>query len=288
MNSPTFGAISADMVLDNINCLPRPSGIIGDLLRCLDDENATAAELAKVIGRDQALVARLLRVANSPFYGLRGQVGSIPSAIAVLGLRAVHGLATASAFCGTFSAVPASRDSGFNVQAYDRHSIACALSSRALARRMLAGEGGAFVAGLLHDIGRLMFACAFPEHTAAVNSYRLAHDCTTHEAELAVAGMDHGQIGAILGERWHFPPAICDAIANHHRPDANNSGVLACIVHLGDVLAHTMDLAGDPLDAVPRISERCWRQADLAWQDSQEIFAEVEQEFSALSKVLLN
>lgn len=285
MSSPPLEAISADMVVKNINHLPRPSGIVSDLLRCLDDENASAAELSRVIARDQAMVARLLRIANSPFYGLRGRVESIPNAITVLGLRAVLSLATASAFCGTFESI-AGED--FKIETYNRHSLASALCSRGLARRMGISEGSAFVAGLLHDIGLLMFACAFPRHMAAVGLYRQEHGSTRHEAELAVAGMDHGQIGRILGERWYFPAAICDAIANHHRPDENGSGKLAGVVHLGDVLAHAMDLANDPQEAVPLISERCWRKADLAWRDSQEIFAEVEQEFAALSKALLN
>ena len=81
---------------------------------------------------------------------------------------------------------------------------------------------------------------------------------------------------------------ICDAIANHHRPDEVDCSELSCAVHLGDALAHAMDLANDPQEAVPKISERCWRKADLAWRDSQEIFAEVEQEFAALSQALLN
>lgn len=285
MKAPGPGPITTEMVVRNINCLPRPSGIIGDLLRCMDDEHAGATALANVIARDQVLVARLLRIANSPFYGLRGQVESIPSAIAVLGLRTVHGLATATAFCGTFAAINSAE---FSVETYARHSLASALCSRALARRMRIGEGGAFVAGLLHDVGRLMFACAFPEHLALATSYRLENECTTHEAEMAVAGIDHGQIGGILGERWHFPSAISDAIANHHHPDESGCGAMVGVVHLGDALAHAMDLANDPLDAVPPISELCWRQADLAWRDSQEIFAEVEQEFAALSKVLLN
>lgn len=277
--------IDTEMVIGNINCLPQPSGVISDLLCCIDDENASAAALADIISRDQALVARLLRIANSPFYGLRGQVESIPNAIAVLGLRAVHGLATASAFCGTFAAISRS---GFDVDIYGRHSLACALCSRALARRMRISEGRAFVAGLLHDIGRLMLAGAFPAHLAAAADYRREHGCAMDEAELAVAGIDHGQIGGILGKRWHFPAVICDAITHHHRPDQADAGDLSCVVHLADAMAHAMDLASDPLDTVPRISGACWKKADLAWRDSQEIFAEVEREFEALSKVLLN
>lgn len=285
MSSAPLETISADLVIKHINHLPRPSGVVSELLRCLDDENATAGELARIIARDQAMVARLLRIANSPFYGLRGRVESIPNAIAVLGQRAVLGLATASAFCGAFETVAVG---DFKIEIYSRHSLASALCSRGLARRMGISEGSAFVAGLLHDIGLLMFATAFPGHMSAVASYRHEHGCARHEAELAVAGMDHGQIGGILGERWYFPASICAAITNHHRPDEVDCSELACAVHLGDALAHAMDLANDPQEAVPKISERCWRKADLAWRDSQEIFAEVEQEFAVLSQALLN
>ncbi|MBS1142266.1 MAG: hypothetical protein H6R13_3719 [Proteobacteria bacterium] len=285
MNSPGLAPLSLDMIVKHINHLPRPSATIGQLLRCLDDENASAGTLARIIANDQALVARLLRIANSPFYGLRGKVETIPDAIAVLGLRAVHTLATASAFSETFDAISAE---GFEPEIYRRHSLATAIAARTLARRMNLGEGGAFVAGLLHDLGRLMLACFFPAHWEAAIRYQESQGCSYHVAEKTVAGIDHGEIGGILGERWHFPAAICQAMAMHHRPEEVECTGLVLVVHLGDALAHALDLSEDVSEVVPQVSEACWMKADLAWRDSQEIFGEIEREYRTLTKVLLN
>lgn len=285
MISAPLMPLTVDMIVEHINHLPRPSATIGELLRCLDDEHSSTGKLARIIASDQALVARLLRIANSSFYGLRGKVETIPDAIAVLGLRAVHTLATAAAFSETFDAISAV---GFEPEIYRRHSLATGICSRALARQMNLGEGGAFVAGLLHDLGRLMLACFFPAHWVAVRQLQTDQGCSFHQAEKAVTGMDHGEIGGILGERWHFPPAICQAMALHHRPDAPGGNGLVAVVHLGDALAHALDLAQDVAEAVPQISEACWAKADLAWRDSQEMFAEIEREYRTLTQVLLD
>lgn len=285
MISSGLPTISIDMIMKHINHLPRPSATIGALLRCLDDENSSAGVLARIIANDQALVARLLRIANSPFYGLRGKIESIPDAIAVLGLRSVHTLATASAFSETFDAISAS---GFEPEIFRRHSLATAIAARTLARRMNQGEGGAFVAGLLHDLGRLMLACFFPAHWDAAIRYQEIRGCSYHEAEKAVANIDHAEIGGVLGEHWHFPVAICQAMAMHHRPDELGNKGLVSVVHLGDALAHALDLSRDVVESVPQISEECWLKADIAWRDSQEIFGEIEREYCTLTKVLLN
>lgn len=284
MTTPSLPLLDLDLVVRNINNLPSPPAVIVELLHSIDDDDMSLSSLANIIARDQALVVRLLRIANSSFYGMPGRVDSIPDAIAVLGLRAVRTLAAASALSDGFAKASAP---GFELEIFWRHSIATALSARALAQHMELAEGGAFVAGLLHDIGSLMLACSFPEHTAAVARYQAAHGCFFHEAETAVLGMDHARIGGILGERWHFPPLICAAIANHHRPDEPEGGALACTVHLGNALAHALGLAGDPDEMVPCISRECWDRANLSRQDSERIFGKIEQEFETLSQVLL-
>ncbi len=285
MTLQTLPRLDLDLVARNINKLPSPSAVIAELLACIDDDEMSSATLAKIIAKDQALVARLLRIANSSFYGMSGRVESVSGAITVLGFRTVRTLSAASALSGDLTALSAP---GFDFGIFWRHGIATALLARALAHRMKLGEGAAFVAGLLHDVGRLMLACSFRDHLAAAASYQATHACFMHEAELAAIGIDHARIGGFLCERWHFPPTICDGIAHHHRTYDPESGLLACVVHLADAMAHALDLAGDPAEVVPCISQYCWNRTNLSWRDSQEIFAEVEQEFAPLSQVLLS
>lgn len=284
MSPPSLPPLDLELVIKNISKLPTPPAVTVELLHAIDREDSSPIALAKSITKHQALVVRILRIANSSFYGMPEQVEDISDAITILGMRTIRTLAIAtSVFNGLASvSVP-----GFLLEIFWRHSIATALCCRALANRVDQREGAAFVSGLLHDVGVLVLNSCFPNHVAAVARYQADNNCFVFEAERAVLGMDHAQIGSLLGERWHFPPAICEAIAYHHNPDHGNDS-LADVVHLGDALAHALDLADNPVEMVPCISQRCWNNVGLSWQDNEEIFVEVEQEFGALSQLTLN
>ncbi len=279
MNNASLPAFGLDLVIKNISKLPSPSLVVAELLHTIDQDDSSPTALAKSISKHQSLVARMLRMANSSFYGMPGRVENISDAIAVLGLRTVRTLAITTGLHDGYSALSAP---GFDLDNFWRHSVATALGASSLARRMTLREGSAFVAGLLHDVGRLVLVSNFPAHFAAVQRYQTENGGFIFEAEQAIIGMDHAHIGRLLGERWHFPLTICDGIANHHHPDAAGSSALAGIVHIADALAHALDLASNPTEMVPCISQPSWRRADLSWQDSQEIFAEIEHEFGAL------
>lgn len=283
MNNPALAPLDLDQVVRNISRLPAPSPVIAELLSAIDEENSSPANLTTSIAKHQILVARMLQISNSPFYGMPQRVESISDAITILGMRTVRALAITTAMYGDLARISAP---GFELAIFWRHSIAASLAARSLARRLHLKEGSAFVAGLLHDIGSLVLACTFPEHSSAVTSHLRASRCYVHEAEQFVLGIDHAHIGRLLGERWHFPASICDAIANHHHPESAVENPLACVVHLGDALAHALDLAHDPNDAVPPISRHCWAQADLTDRVSQEVFAEIEREFGLFSHTI--
>lgn len=282
MTSAALPPFGLDPVIKNIDTLPSPSLVIVELLHTIDQDDSSPAALAKSIARHQSLVARMLRMANSSFYGMPGRVENIPDAIAVLGLRTVRTLAITTGLHDGFAALSAP---GFDLDAFWRHSVATASAAGALARRMKLREGSAFVAGLLHDVGGLVLASHFPEHFAAVLRRQTENGAFIFEAEQAILGMDHADIGQLLGERWHFPPTICDAIANHHHPDDAAVSSLAGVVHLADALAHALDLVGNPAEMVPCISQPSWRRADLSGPDSQDILAEIEHEFGVLCTV---
>lgn len=281
---PTSG-IDLDLVARHVDKLPSPSAVVVELLQRIDDEDMSSTQLARIIARDQALVVRMLRIANSPFYGLRGRVESIADAIAVLGLRAVRSLAATSAVAGGLAGIA---PPGFDTGIFWRHSLAVAIASRALARRVKASEDVAYVAGLLHDIGTLMLASVFPAQRAAVLAHAAEHGLHIADAERELLGIDHAQIGGTLAERWNFPSQICCAISCHHRVSPERGCLLACTVHLGDVLAHALDLAGDPAERVLPISPECWARLALDRESGRRLFADIEREFQALSSALFN
>lgn len=280
----SLAPLDLDLIVKNIGKLPSPSAVIIELLQVIDDEEISSAALAKIITRDPAIVVRMLRIANSSFYGMPGKVESVADAIAILGLRTVRTLAVGAAVAGNFTATTAP---GFEAQRFWRHGTATAVGARTLARRMKLGEGAAFVAGLVHDIGQLMLACSFPAHLSAVTEHHRHHGGTVSEAERAVLGLDHADIGGILADRWHFPPAISQAIAHHHHPEKAFDPPLVFAVHLANDLAMALEFPGNADQRLQTISPASWQEANLSGHEGREILAIIEREFAPLSEILL-
>ncbi|WP_294250172.1 HDOD domain-containing protein [Propionivibrio sp.] len=281
--APTM-ALELPQVVGQIGTLPSLPAVIMELIQSLGDENIDTHQLAKKIGSDQALVAKMLRVANSSFYGLQGKVTSIQDVVVVLGLRSVRTLAMAAAVTGSFSsrnAVP-----GFDFSSFWRHSMGTALCARALARRLKLSEENAFTAGLLHDIGRLVLVACFPAHLTAVMAYRNTHDCLWLDAERAVIGIDHAGIGEALTAHWKFPSSIRESVACHHALDACEHSPLTGVVHVADVIAHALELSRGAPSLVPLLCGGVWDSLTLVEKDFQAIFGEVETQFEGACQML--
>lgn len=161
-----------------------------------------------------------------------------------------------------------------------------ALCARALAKRLRMSEENAFTAALLHDIGRLVLAACFPAHLTAVLAYRSAHDGLLLDAERAVIGVDHAQIGEALTAHWRFPVSIRESVARHHVLDAGEHTPLTGIVHIADGIAHALELAGDATCLVPPLSSGVWDTLPLGEDGFLAIFDEVETQFEGACQML--
>ena len=272
--------LDPETVAGSIVKLPSLPAIVLDLLRSIGDENASADTLAAKVSADQALVARLLRVANSSFYGLQRKVLSVNDAIFVIGLGSVRNIALSATLHQALSSQPEAGQ--FNFSRHWRHSVATALCAEALAGKVKCSRESAFAAGLMHDIGQLVLSIYFPRHQDAVAEYRQRVDCCSYEAERVVLGIDHACIGRILTEHWNFPVALSEAVGGHHDPESLPGAALPCVLHLADAIVHGLDLDDLDSELVPRLSASCWNAAGLSWADSQAIFAKVESGLEAL------
>jgi putative nucleotidyltransferase with HDIG domain len=250
-------------VLQQVRELPPLPKAALDALAALRDERSSNAHCGELMARDQALVARTLRLANSAFYGVPGRVGSMRDAVNLLGRRTLGSVATVATLSQQFAphACP-----GFSFAGFWRHAIAVALTSQALAKTLHADDETAFTAGLLHDLGRLALATHFPQHMAHAIQALKETDQQHVDVEQALLGADHVSVGALVATQWHFPAEVTDAIAGHHgptaRPDAAAS--LADTVHVADAIAHALDLAGDADDMVPALDVGAWQRMNLS------------------------
>ena len=275
--------ISRDELLAALRDLPPLPSVVLELVESLGHEELSAAQYAAKISRDQALAAKTLRLANSSFYGRGRQVHSVAEAISVLGLRTVRGVVTAAGMAGSFR-----RHAGFDHNAFWRHSIGSALCAQALAGELQRDDGDlAFTVGLLHDIGRLALASAFAPAYAEVEQWRRDADCPDGEAERAVLGIDHAEVGGLIARQWNFAPAIVDAICKHHAPPAAAEVTLTGIAHVADAIAHALGLAGDADEAVPALVLPVWAACRLDDAACMRVFARTEAQFETVCEALL-
>jgi putative nucleotidyltransferase with HDIG domain len=225
-------------MLDHIQKLPALPSLVLDILQSFNDEDVDVSTLAHKIACDQAIAARVLRVANSPFFGLSGQIGSIPEAVAVLGINNLRGLVTGAAVINAFSCAQA----GFDWKVFWRHSIDTAVCAKVLARYVRGNEETAFTAGLLHDLGKLLISVHYPTALGGVNGFMDACTPERLQAERDALGIDHAELGGKIAELWRFPKDIRDAIARHHAVMDQPGGIgLADLVHVANQVAHGRD-----------------------------------------------
>jgi putative nucleotidyltransferase with HDIG domain len=183
------------------------------ILTLTDDEDTGTEQLAKVIATDQALTARILSLANSAYYGHRRQISTLWQAVVVIGWIMLKQVSLSVLICKAFGR-------GTNRTAFWRHSLMAAHASSAAATRAgVADAETAYVAGLLHDVGKLILDTSLPAEYAEVRRKVEQEKCNVVEAEQSVFQTDHVEVGAWMAERWQLPPELIEAIGSHHSPE---------------------------------------------------------------------
>lgn len=275
--------IELDEALRRIHNLPSLAVVVTELLASLKQDDVNINALAQKIAQDQALTANTLHLANSSFYGMARQVTTIQEAIAILGFRTVRSVASTAALIGTFAG---GQHTSFNFAPFWRHALAAAVCARELAPHLKINPEYAYTVGLLHDIGRLVLVTQFQPQYKAVMAYRAKHDCHLLEAEHAVLGLDHAQVGYALTRHWKFPQAMQQALAEHHGASSLGAPPLSLVVMAADAIAHALDLSGDADDLVAPVPVGLWQQLGLDEQTLQQLFENTETQFAGASLVL--
>ena len=213
-------------------------------VQALSSDDLPASACVDAVERDQALATRLLRLANSAFYGARGQVASVEDAVGMLGLRTVASVVAAVSMRSTLSLVQCQ---GFRFEIYWRHALTTAVLARELARPATLDPGEAFLAGLLHDVGQLLLVVAHADWAERALQLSREEQIDLCEAERGLIGVGHDEVGAEVMRHWHFPERLVEAVAAHHSPLPPPPGdrmSLSALVRLADQLAHHIETEG--------------------------------------------
>lgn len=203
--------------------LPPVPHVAAKTMDLVAKEDTSVAEIQKVISADQALTARILKMANSVFYSFDQKISTLSHAIVVLGFRAVQSMAIAASSRSLF--VKKGAQFGLKEKLLWEHSIGVAMGCRQVARMVgFEKEEEAFIAGLLHDIGKAVLNQVIPKKYAKIVEKVYNENRTFADVEREVLGFDHSQIGALIAQKWNFSWDMVETIAYHHSPEAESTG----------------------------------------------------------------
>jgi putative nucleotidyltransferase with HDIG domain len=210
------------------------------LTELIEQPDSSVNEISGAIGKDPGLAARVLKLANSVFYGFVSQIRTLEQAVQIIGLNETRDLVLASSIIEGFDQVPSEL---LNVTSFWHHSIACATAAALIAKERNQPEPERFfVGGLLHDLGRLMMVLEAPD------AYRQVLERCEREGELAatierqVLGFDHATLGAELVSAWQLPKSLSNMVRWHHNPvKAPNPQLDSFIIHYADFITTMLD-----------------------------------------------
>ena len=250
--------------LKNLQSLPTLPPIVGKLTKLIGDEKATAPQVAALIEKDQVLTSKVLRMVNSAFYGFPRRISTVSNAIVLLGFNVIRTLIITASIFETMQS---------NDLSLWEHSLGVAAASDILARKLeLQNPEEVTTAGLLHDLGKVVIRTEFPELYRELMKRVRQEKIYFVEAEKAVLGLDHGEIGRLLANQWNLPERLLEPIAYHHQVEkARYFKKETSIVHFADIMtrAEGYGSGGDPW--IPPLAEKAWKLLRLTEKDLKEI-----------------
>lgn len=224
-----------DDLFEKNHLLPTIPKVVQELIDSFGREDVDIAEVGRKVSMDQVLSAKVLRLANSSYYGLPRQVGSVDEAITVMGFNSLRTLVVASGVTGAFVNMP-----GLDRKQFWKKTLLVGNYSKWLAKQVKANPEMSFTAGLMHAIGQLLMHLTLPNESAQIaksvemGGHRVFIEQTTLQ-------MDHCQVGAELARRWNFPESIQMAIRHYDKPlESEPFSVMAALVHIANILVDTL------------------------------------------------
>lgn len=225
-------------IIAHLDSLPAAPGVVGQVLALTAEPDFAMDRLVRLVRMDPAITAHVLKMCNSPYYGLRHKVASLDHAIAVLGVNALVDVVLSSGLLRVFGDRP---HQGYLLKRGQlwRHSVACGLIAQKLSDRFKDFNSSIiFTAALLHDVGKLVLNQFVNQSFYEIESLIVEQRYSLVEAEKEVLGIDHASLGGIVVEKWAFPEEIISAISYHHQPmSATGSKTIVMLTALSNLLA---------------------------------------------------
>lgn len=269
MTDHTPNAIQA-----RIESFPALPDIVTKVMAVTANPESSAGDLMRVILPDQSMCAAILKVANSAFFGMPREVATIERAVVVLGFEEIKNIVIGKAIFTSFPRM--SRETRQNIGLFWEHTFTCGLAAKVIAEQLRLSASELFLAGLIHDVGKLAMFLAYPDTyplLRAASGMALEDPLAEERRRFAIS---HDQAGLLLARRWLLPPQLAMAIGYHHQPGAApEQNRYPLIVQIADTLALIDSTPGAfrPEDIVRIFNDflpetrRLWEEFGLAWND---------------------
>lgn len=269
----------------NLISLPEVSLRVNEIA---NDPKSSADDMVKVISQDPALVVRMLKVANSSYYGFSTEIDTLTHAVAILGTKKIRDLVLSTSASQAFDGIP---NKLITMRDFWHHSLYCGILAQILSKKSKKlNSESIFIAGLLHDIGQLLMFNQMPEksHEVILLLMEGSEELDAFEAERHVFGFDHMQVGAELIKKWKLAPLLQECVEFHHEPQkAKNFPAEAALINIANSVAVMADFdsMSDEYE-IPKISPLSWELTGLTENVLPDAITEAQEEIREIEAVL--
>ncbi len=263
-------SVRLGQVQDHIDKMPSLSTTVMKVLEICNRPDTSANDMNRVISLDPVLTGKVLKLINSAYYSLPNQVTSLTRAIVILGLNTVKNLALSTAILGNLSR---RKSRALSIDAFWSHSIHAGVTAKAIASLRKDRSGPLeeyFIAGLLHDLGKIPLSDCFPQEYKKAMDMVLTKEWSSHHAEKTFFGFDHCLAGRMIAEKWKLADGFVEALAFHHNPEiaAGDHQDLVANVVIGNHFAHFTERLADGNNPAPLAGvAQALEVSGLEWND---------------------
>jgi putative nucleotidyltransferase with HDIG domain len=257
-------------ILKSIKDLPLVPQVVLEIQNQLSQPNVNMQKVARMVETDPGIASKVLRIANSAYYGASGKTSTIMQACVLMGIK---GLSEVVVLAGTEKALSGKLPGyGYDAGELWKHSLAVAFGSKILAQRREPGlSSAAHTAGLIHDIGKIILDPYVKERKQPIENYMETNQKTFLDAEIEFFGFSHAEVAAAVCSAWKFPELITKAIQWQNNPAGSNGDLLAYILHMADHLALMGGAGYDEDDILSEVQKETMSVLDLKQADLSEI-----------------
>ncbi|NOY53533.1 MAG: HDOD domain-containing protein [Deltaproteobacteria bacterium] len=266
--------------IEEVKNIPTLPGVVSKITSMIHDPHVSTEKLGRIISHDQVLSAKVLKLVNSPFYGFPGRISSVSHALVLLGFNVIKGMLISASVFDMMSRA---------MVGLWEHSLGCATVAGIIGRKLDETDSEeVFIAGLLHDIGKVMIKVTLPEDFEAILRTAREEGLYMREVEERMVGIDHAGIARWVAAKWNLPENIAEPMTCHHEPSrARNYRRRAAMVHLADLLIQAVGFGESGSPFVPPLDSRTFSILGVDLRFVETVLQELEEDMDSLSEFSL-